>query len=148
MSFPLRVKLLKEDEHSARMKREAEQGREQLLFRPRIVQSKPKSPTKKNRALFHPQTTAQQIVQAFGNNSCIPFYINRIRVSSFQWLLFIFLLLGTDGQLEDASLTIIEGKDEKETQLPCLQSKMKGTYISIITTIIVYLNSCFQLPFS
>ena len=45
----------------------------------------------------------------------------------------LFLLLGTDGELQDASSTITEGKEE-EAQLvrTCLQSKMKGTSVTIL----------------
>ena len=58
----IQKKTVTDDDHSARMKKKAEQGREELLFSSKVAQSKPKHPTKKTGVLFHPQTTDQGIV--------------------------------------------------------------------------------------
>jgi len=73
-------------------------------------------------------------VQASGN-SCLRLYINRIVV---LMVILFFLLLGTDGEIEDFSSTINEGK-KKEIQSDrfCLQSKMKSIYVYSYT-IFVY----------
>ena len=55
-------KTVTDDDHSARMKKNAEQGREELLFSSKVAQSKSKHPTMKTGVLFHLQTTGQGTV--------------------------------------------------------------------------------------